>query len=99
MKLRLTVFREDVQMLQKFGAVARMYLRRLNVSYNLMRDKDFSHDWLTEFYWKSLDADHPLMDGLLEIMKKYDFLKRERVTIGGQTGEALGDKSGEIPEP
>jgi hypothetical protein len=95
MKLYLNVFREDVWMLQKFGSVARMYLMRWKISNSLIRDKDFCHDWLTEFYWKSLDADHPLADGLIGVLKRYDFLKRERGTIGGQAGEALSDKSRE----
>lgn len=98
MKLRLNVYREDVDALNKFGSVARAYAKRLNVSNSLLADKDFCHDWLTEFYWKSLDADHPLIEGLRELLKKYDFLKREKAVIGGEIGEALGNQFGEVSE-
>jgi hypothetical protein len=97
MKLRLNVYKDDADILSKFGSVARAYAKRLNVSNSMLADKDFCHDWLTEFYWKSLDPDHKLIVGLRGLLKKYDFLKREKAVIGGQIGEALGDQSGKIP--
>jgi hypothetical protein len=88
----LRIYEADRQDYMKYGAKARIYLQRMNVSTQLMSDKDFAHDWLTEFKWHDLDATHNLMDGLKGVLKQYDWIKRERRTVGGLTGEALGDK-------
>jgi hypothetical protein len=90
----LKVYHEDIKLYKRYGAKARIYLKRLHISWNLMNNEEFSHDWLTEFEWKELDGQHNLMAGLVEIKHRYDYLKRERtVLVGDNAGEAVADKA------
>ena len=92
MKPYLKVYHADVGLYKRYGAKARIYLKRLHISQNLMANEDFSHDWLTEFAWKELDDEHDLMAGLKATKKRYDYLKRERlVNVDGV--ETFSDKS------
>lgn len=79
MKPYLKVYHEDLGLYRRYGAKARIYLKRLHISQNLMGNEDFSHDWLTEFAWKELEDEHDLMSGLRATKKRYDYLKRERL--------------------
>ena len=79
MKPYLKVYHADVGLYKRYGAKARIYLKRLHISQNLMANEDFSHDWLTEFAWKEIEDEHNLMDGLRATKKHYDYLKRERL--------------------
>lgn len=91
MKVFLKVFHEDLSMYRRYGAKARLYLNRLHISKNLMLSEDFSHDWLTEFYWKEIDNTHDLSAGLYQIKRKYDYLKRERQTVTMNESQVLGN--------
>lgn len=92
MKQFLKVAHEDRDMYRKYGAKARMYLHRLNISRSLMVNEDFSHDWLTEFAWKELDSGHKLIDGLRNLKQRYDYLRKERL-VETDGNEVFSDKS------